>query len=89
MLQQGMVVARQATATSKSWFNDVIWFLFDTVRVPVFYLSKKRTENRFPVPVRAVNHVPVHETSQKGTISAVNWRKRSQLVWWTEEKGHY
>ena len=26
---------------------------------------------------------------QKGTISAVNWRKMAQLVRWTEEKGHY
>ena len=34
-------------------------FVFDTVRVPVFYLSKNRTENRFLVPVRAVNRVPV------------------------------
>ena len=43
MLQQGMVVGRHATATyiEAEWFNDVISFLFDTVRVPVFHLSKK------------------------------------------------
>ena len=47
----------------KSWFNDVISFVFDTVRVPVFYLSENRTENRFQTPVHAVNRVPVHETT--------------------------
>ena len=26
--------------------------------------------------------------SEKSTFSAVNWRKRAQIVWWTEEKGH-
>ena len=26
---------------------------------------------------------------QNGTISAVNWRKITQLARWTEEKGHY
>ena len=40
-------------------------FLFDTVRVPVFYLSKNRTENRFLVPVCAVNRVPVHKTTNR------------------------
>ena len=66
ILQQGMVVARQATATYSYFevgFNDVIYFLFDTVRVPVFYLSENQTENRFQAPVRAVNRIPVHETS--------------------------
>ena len=40
-------------------------FLFDTVRVPVpgFHLSKNRTENRFLVPVHAVNRVSVHKTT--------------------------
>ena len=47
MLQQGMVVARQETATySEVVANDVIYFLFDTVRIPVFHLS----ENRTPIP---------------------------------------
>ena len=64
MLPQAMVIARHATATYivKSWFNDVIYFLFDTVGVPVFHLSQNRTEIRFPVPVRAVNRVQVHKT---------------------------
>ena len=41
-------------------------FDFYSIRyaLPVFYLSKNRTENRFPVPVRAVNRVPVHETTR-------------------------
>ena len=41
MLRQGMVVARQAVATLlKSWFNDVVYFLFDMVCVPVFTYQK-------------------------------------------------
>ena len=47
-------------------------FLFDTVHVPVFHLSKNRTENRFPVPVRAVNRVPVHKTSIDVTSSSLD-----------------
>ena len=43
-------------------------FLFDTVRVPVFYLSKNRTKNRFLVPVRAVNRIPVHKTSSSNIV---------------------
>ena len=62
MLRQGM--DRQRLVALKSWFNDVIYFLFDTVRVPVFCLSENRTENRFQTPVRSVNRVPVHETSK-------------------------
>ena len=41
-------------------------FLFDIVRIQVFHLSKNRTENRFPVPVRVVNRVPVHKTAHNG-----------------------
>ena len=71
MLRQGMV---EATATYiievvGQWvirFNDVVYFLFETVRVPVFHLSENwtenRTENRFHIPVRAVNSIPVHKT---------------------------
>ena len=44
-------------------FNDVIYFLFDTVRLPVSHLSKNRTENRFHAPVHAVNRAPVHKTT--------------------------
>ena len=58
-----MLPDRQRLVALKSWFNDVIYFLFDTVRVPVFCLSENRTENRFQTPVRSVNRVPVHETS--------------------------
>ena len=43
-------------------FNDVVYFLFETVRVPVFHLSENWTENRFHIPVHAVNSVPVHKT---------------------------
>ena len=50
-------------------------FLFDTVRVPVFYLSKNRTENRFLVPVRVVNRVPVHKTITK-YLNYYIWRVR-------------
>ena len=64
MLQQGMVVARQETATYiEVVANDVIYFLFDTVHVPVFHLSKNRTKNRFHITVRAVYRVPVHKTN--------------------------
>ena len=46
-------------------------FLFDTVRVPVFYLSKNRTENRFLVPVRTVNRVPVHKTNSHPECNSI------------------
>ena len=63
MLQQGMVVARQTTDTYiVVVFQRCHIFLFDTVRVQVFHLSKTRIENRFPVPIRAVNRIPVHKT---------------------------
>ena len=51
MLRQGMVVARHAVLllVVKAWFDDVMYFSFDTVRVPVFHLSKNP---------RASAHVP-------------------------------
>ena len=58
---------RQLLFILKSWFNDAISFLFDTVRVPVFHLSKNRTENWFHVLVRAINPVPVHKTRRQGS----------------------
>ena len=57
MLRQRMVVARHAITTYKilkSWFNDVIYFIIDMVRVPILNLPENGTENRF--------HVPVHKT---------------------------
>ena len=39
------------------------------VRVPVFYLSENRTENRFQTQVHAVNRVPVHETTSHMDLS--------------------
>ena len=47
----------------KSWFNDVIYFSFYTVRVLVFTCQKNLTENRFHIPLRAVNRLLVHKTS--------------------------
>ena len=63
MLRQGMVFARQTTATWSRGSMISYILLFGTVRVPVFYLSKNRTENRFLVPVRVVNRVLVHKTN--------------------------
>ena len=86
MLRQGMVFlpARQLLLILKSWFNDLVYFLFDTVRVPVFYLSKNRTENRFLVPVRAVNRVPVHKTNENQTF--VSWLTTCiELFHWLNE----
>ena len=51
-------------------------FLFDTVRVPVFHLSKNRTGNRFLVPVCTVNRVPVHKTSN---MMATSYKDKRQI----------
>ena len=61
-LRQGMVVGRHATVTYIEVVVQCHIFLFDTVRIPVFHLSKNRTENRFHIPVHAVNRVQVHKT---------------------------
>ena len=67
------------------------FFLFDTVRVPVFCLSENRTENRFQTPVRSVNRVPVHEradvTETRWTMIRTALIKVSALLSLNEE--HY
>ena len=72
-----MLPDRQRLVALKSWCNDVIFFLFDTVRVPVFCLSENRTENRFQTPVRSVNRVPVHETRDHIIIIRQNFTEVS------------
>ena len=69
----------------KSWINEVISFLFDTifllfdtVRVPVFHSSKNRTENRFHIPVSAVNRVPVHKTNYQWLHRKINFKSTFQ-----------
>ena len=51
-------------------------FLFDTICVPVFHLSKNRTGNRFLVPVCTVNRVPVHKTSN---MMATSYKDKRQI----------
>ena len=63
ILRQGMVVARQATATYIEVVVQLFHIYIFSIWYAVFHLSKNRTENRFPVPVRAVNRVPVHKTT--------------------------
>ena len=59
MLRQGMVVARQATAT---YIEVVVQRRHDFYSIRYTYRFFYLSENRFPVPVRAVNRIPVHKT---------------------------
>ena len=54
-----LLPAGQLLLILKLWFN-VIYFLFDTVLVPVFHLSNKL--NRKPIPCTGAR-VPVHRTA--------------------------
>ena len=61
MLRQCMAVARQTTDTyiEVVFQSRHIFFIRHGTRTGFLLVKKKRTENRFSVPMRAVNRVPV------------------------------
>ena len=50
----------------KSFFDDIIFFLFDTQTG--FSLLANRTEKPIPYTVRLVNRVPVYETNDDSCV---------------------
>ena len=51
----------------KSFFNDVIFYLFDT-QTRFSLVAANRTEKPIPYTVRLVNRVPVYETNDDACV---------------------